>query len=80
MLKDCSKSQGYRLKTVSRKKSNTNIGSDTLYNAEIAVEGDLKTQIVGVLKNKISTPQTSNLAETFLIMYRRFVPNGKIIG
>jgi hypothetical protein len=65
---------------VSRKKSNTNIGSNTFYNAEIAVEGDLKTEISGVLKNKISTPQTSYSAETFLHMYFRYVPNDNIVA
>jgi hypothetical protein len=79
MLKDCTKVQGHRLWIVSRKKFNTNIGSDTFYNAEIAVEGDLKTQLSEVLKNKISTPQTSNLADTFSDMYLRFVPDGSII-
>jgi hypothetical protein len=79
MLKDCTKLQGHRLKTVSRKKINTNIGSDTFYNAEIAVEGDLKTQLSRVLKNKICTPQTSNSAKTFFDMSLRFVPDGNII-
>jgi hypothetical protein len=80
MLKYCTKLQGHRLKTVSRKTSNTNIGSDTFYNAEIAVEGDLKTQLSGVLKSKIYTPQTSNSAKTFFYMYFRYVPNDNILG
>jgi hypothetical protein len=65
---------------VSRKKFNTNSGSDTFYNAENAVEGDLKTQLSEVLKNKIFIPQTSKSAETFLHMYSGYVPNENIVG
>jgi hypothetical protein len=79
MFKDCAKSQGYRLKTIFRKKSNTNIATDTFYNAEIAEEGDLKTQLLGVLKNKISILPTSKLKDMFLNVYLRLVPNGKIV-
>jgi hypothetical protein len=80
MLKGCIQLQGHRLKTVSRKKFNMKVGSDTFYNAEIAKEGDLKAQLSGVLKNKISILQNSNLAEMSLYMYLRIVPNGKIVG
>jgi hypothetical protein len=48
--------------------------------AEIEVEGDLYTQLLGVLKDKISILQTSTLASIFLYMYLMFVPKGKIIG
>jgi hypothetical protein len=79
MFKECTKSQGFRLKTFFRKKSNTNLASDTFYNAEIAVEGDLNTQLSGILKNKISTLQISYLTEIFFNMYLKFVPNGNIV-
>jgi hypothetical protein len=48
--------------------------------SEIAMEGDLNTKILGVLKDKISILQTSTLASTFLYMYLMFVPKGMIIG